>query len=485
MKRFHILLIVVLACSASLSGKTSSRDIHAIEMTLDNGFSVIVDERFELVSIAFRLAGAEEYSNGHSPDYLRQVDSCFASYKNHQLFAFIREVRESYNFAYDTAAKSAFMIELKGSHVTISPEWDLEKEFSGEDERCWNEAIFRRFVTLLDSFYRLSRFHSFFISHSAFYEKAVQSCSDVPQKIKAEWFQDFYGEPLIGVDLVLGLCIGPNNYSVSDARRKKNWNGRKTIIIGTMEESKGIPFFYDDKNHILVHEMAHYYTNPLVEPYCVEMADAMNFIFSEVKEEMARIGYGNAEDVTVEWINELFANCYLERETSGGCIRNVARNVENGYYWMKRAVDFMDNFYADRESFPTIAEFMPQLVEFTKELPAKWAVIQKEFDNRRPYVVEVFPAGNEFEVKTKEIRISFSSPMEVGIYGIFTIPEAEPLPGPVSCGWENDHTFVINFDNTAMTPGATYGFRLPSYTFSSTRYYTMEKDFDFVFKVID
>ncbi|MCL2046989.1 MAG: DUF4932 domain-containing protein [Oscillospiraceae bacterium] len=52
--------------------------------TYINGF---VDERFELISLVFRLAGRSEY-NETSTDYQRRIDSIFNEYRQHPVVTY-------------------------------------------------------------------------------------------------------------------------------------------------------------------------------------------------------------------------------------------------------------------------------------------------------------------------------------------------------------------------------------------------------------
>ena len=44
-----------------------------------------VDERMELTSIVFRVAGIEEFTNDNIPEYAKAIDSWFGKYKSHKL----------------------------------------------------------------------------------------------------------------------------------------------------------------------------------------------------------------------------------------------------------------------------------------------------------------------------------------------------------------------------------------------------------------
>ena len=457
------------------------------ENRLANGVSVIVDERIELVSIAFRLAGAMEYVNDLVPEYMAEIDSCFAPYTDHELLTFIRKAREEYNFAYSIPAKSALMLDLSGGRVRISRNWEIEKEFdSADDLYCWTEDLFREYVDLLDDFYRESGFHEFFLSHKDFYDAAVERNTDIPSRVDMSWFEQFYGEPAVGVDLYMGLCNGNSNYSIFDVMHRKDWDGRLAIVIGATDGGDGIPVMLEQHFIAIIHEIAHYYTNPLTDMYYPQMEDSMKAIFPHIKEAMAGIGYGHVETVAGEWINELFTLAYLKAcFESGRCLfsyqYNVAHDEESGYIWMGRAMGFMENFLADRTLYPTVKEFMPQIVAFTNELPEKWDTIAAEFENRHPYVTDIYPAGGVIPEGVNIVRIRFSEPMLEGIQGLMRIEGYEMLPFDfkASC-WEDERTFVIKLG--PLEPGMTYGVGLNKGMFYDSDLVSFAEDYKIVFK---
>ena len=487
MKLKQSLLTVVCLLSCMVCTAETVFSDSRYENRLGNGVSVIVDERIELVSIAFRLAGAREYVNDRVPEYMAEIDSCFAPYTDHELFTFIRKAREEYNFAYSIPAKSALMLDISGGRVRISRDWEIEREFdSADDLYCWTEDLFREYVDLLDDFYRKSGFHEFFLSHKDFYTTTVERNTDIPSRVDMSWFERFYGEPAVGVDLYMGLCNGNSNYSIFDVMHRKNWDGRLAIVIGTTDGGDGIPVMLEQHFIAIIHEIAHYYTNPLTDMYYPQMEDAMKAIFPYIKDEMAEIGYGHVETVAGEWINELFTLAYLKDcFESGRCLfsyqYNVAYDEESGYIWMGRAMDFMENFHEDRTLYPTVKEFMPQIVAFTNELPEKWDTIAAEFENRHPYVTGIYPAGGVIPEGVDIVRIRFSEPMAEGIQGLMKIEGYEMLPFDFKASyWEDDRTFVIKLG--PLEPGRTYGVGLNKRTFFNSDMVSFAKDYKIIFK---
>ena len=236
----------------------------------------------------------------------------------------------------------------------------------------------------------------------------------------------------------------------------------------------------------IIHEIAHYYTNPLTDMYYPQMEDSMKAIFPHIKEAMAGIGYGHVETVAGEWINELFTLAYLKAcFESGRCLfsyrYNVAHDEESGYIWMGRAMGFMENFLADRTLYPTVKEFMPQIVAFTNELPEKWDTIAAEFENRHPYVTDIYPAGGVIPEGVSIVRIRFSEPMLEGIQGLMRIEGYEMLPFDfkASC-WEDERTFVIKLG--PLEPGMTYGVGLNKGMFYDSDLVSFAEDYKIVFK---
>lgn len=485
LKQSSLAVGCLLSCMVCTAGTVFSDSRY--ENRLANGVSVIVDERIELVSIAFRLAGAMEYVNDLVPEYMAEIDSCFAPYTDHELLTFIRKARKEYNFAYSIPAKSALMLDLSGGRVRISRSWEIEKEFdSADDLYCWTEDLFREYVYLLDDFYRESGFHEFFLSHKDFYDATVERNTDIPSRVDMSWFEQFYGEPAVGVDLYMGLCNGNSNYSIFDVMHRKDWDGRLAIVIGATDGGDGIPVMLEQHFVAIIHEIAHYYTNPLTDMYYHQMEDSMKAIFPHIKEAMAGIGYGHVETVAGEWINELFTLAYLKAcFESGRCLfsyrYNVAHDEESGYIWMGRAMGFMENFLADRTLYPTVKEFMPQIVAFTNELPEKWDTIAAEFENRHPYVTDIYPAGGVIPEGVSIVRIRFSEPMLEGIQGLMRIEGYEMLPFDfkASC-WEDERTFVIKLG--PLEPGMTYGVGLNKGMFYDSDLVSFAEDYKIVFK---
>lgn len=140
----RILFLLLLLCCAG----TAAAQMHAR-----------VDPRFELTSIAFWLAGACEYSQCGVPAYARDIDNHFLKYAEHPLIAFIRQIRIDYGIGYNAVSGTADWLQINDGRVVLDPAYDAA-EVAKTDSR-WTEPVFRRYLKLLDDFYREGDFHAF------------------------------------------------------------------------------------------------------------------------------------------------------------------------------------------------------------------------------------------------------------------------------------------------------------------------------------
>ncbi|MEA5006112.1 MAG: DUF4932 domain-containing protein [Rikenellaceae bacterium] len=93
-----------------------------------------VDERTELLSIIFRIAGAEEYVNNNIPSYAKEIDEYFAPFKDHDAIKFVQKVRAEKSVGYDAVMSLAIALEISDSvrlcknlsPISIDDRWGMD-----------------------------------------------------------------------------------------------------------------------------------------------------------------------------------------------------------------------------------------------------------------------------------------------------------------------------------------------------------------------
>lgn len=435
-------------------------------------FEVKVDERFELTSIVFALAGVPEYCQNAIPLYDQDVLYLDSLYTYTEPINFIRELNQIHHIGYNAVSSTACLLEIKDGVVQLQPQYNLS-DAPKEDPR-WTEELFAQYIEELNVFYKMSNFGQFFEDHRELYELAEQRTEKHIAGIATEWIESFFGQPF-DPNIKIYICLnnGPSNYAMPEG-----------VLLGVMADEEGLPApLLGQTLPVLIHEILHHYTNPLILPYRKEMEDAAGVIYPKIKEAMFKIGYSNAGIVMGEWLNDLFVLMYLKDTGDEWFMLNVFLKMTRGFTWMQRSVDFMDNFYANRDIYPTIEDFMPQLVSFLNFTADNFDFVEREYQNSRPYIVSVYPAPGSDITDVEDVIITFSEPMLVRHWGFNGMPEGTELLWIDECGWDNEYQFRIKLRPNARERGHTYGAKLVPTAFRSAKYFLLdEKCADLIFK---
>ena len=165
-----------------------------------------VDERVELLSIVFRLAGNSEYNMNTLPLYSKEIDSYFASFKDHPAIRMARRLAEKNGIGFD--AVMAMSVSLS-QPPELKP---LVAFTSAIPEERWGNAA-EKFLPLLCAFYHDSKFADFFAQHQAMYRTAEERFTTILHSVDFSWYPQFYGKaPDLKYHVILGLNNGGGNY---------------------------------------------------------------------------------------------------------------------------------------------------------------------------------------------------------------------------------------------------------------------------------
>lgn len=442
-----------------------------------------VNECFELTSIVFRLADAEEYVNNQLSDYTNQIDGYFAKYKNHKLIPYIKGMREKQEIGYDAVSTAASFLEIKNGKVTIRS--DVKTSRIIEIDKRWTEQSFKTFVSLLNDFYQKTKFKNFFAQHTNLYKLAKERMDEQLKNFNIDWFKSIFGEEILSPMVVVSPNNGSNNYAFQIPAPNKI-NG---MVIGCGVDRNGQPAFSPGVMHLIAHEFLHNYTNKRISNYWNMIDSTSQIIYSYVKDEMRKNAYDGAQTTMYEWFTNLIAIMYLqENPVEDFHLGYTVNNYQTrGFIWMDRSITFMEHFRNNRNLFASIDDYMPQIIGFINNTATNFDQVLHEFNNRHPYVIDVFPApGTVINSDIDTITIHFSEPMH-GAHGMKPIEDKNILPIRWSTMpfWKdkNHLIFLIPLDKSKLEKGKTYGFKLNSKFFQSAKTYPMKEDYIYTFKI--
>jgi hypothetical protein len=255
-----------------------------------------VDERTELMSVIFRLAGANEYVTNDLPDYVARIDTFFMPYKNHAVIKQVQQLREIAGVGYDAVMSMAVHLNIENEHITLKnplKENSLEKR--------WDRDSIPSFLSLLNQFYKESNFHQFFEQQKDIREIAERNFAKIVENIDFKWFENFYGErPNGDFHLIISLANGPNNYGASIHYD----NGEEEIyaVIGSWTtDSVGNPVYSPNILSTVIHEFNHSFCNPLINSYAVELLPQAENFFKLEDTKLHQMAYGNATTIYLDF----------------------------------------------------------------------------------------------------------------------------------------------------------------------------------------
>ena len=428
------------------------------------------DERFELTSILFALAGAPEYCMCPIPSYFQDIVDELAPFDRSAPVEYARELHQIHRIGYDAVATTAAMLEIEDGVIRLRPEYDASG-IADLDSR-WNEELLRKYIRMLNEFYVLSNFHTFYEEHRPLYEAAEKRMDRVLEQIDCGRFESLFGVPLDPEEMsvYVSLTNGPSNYSVPGG-----------VLIGMSVDREGVPDTAPGTDFLLVHEMAHHYTNPILDRFEGRMRQAADAIYPHVAEQMACNAYGSAEVMIGEWFNNLCTLLSLWEPDTKEMEEQSDNLVRRGFLWMPRSIACMKEFYARRDRYPRIEDFMPQLIAFLDHTAEHFEEVLLEYEKSLPRIVSVFPAVGSDISGCTEIVITFSETMN-GSYGFSGTGSDDPNVRPLfliddfekAVVWSPDRRqATLKLDPSKARKNTTYGIQLHTRGFQSARHYSL------------
>lgn len=243
-----------------------------------------IDPRIELISAAFRLAGAPEFNAPPTSSYLAALDRLLAPLATHPIAGTIRELRRDNGIAYDAPISFAVNLDLAT--------WTARGRFL---DRRWKGAALDAFAQELRDFAARSRFFSFLEARAA---DAAEVALRVARALEGHdvvgWVTRCYGHPPAPtVVFVPALGIRPMSYQVRGAGAHGEISYQVISPCASGLEMAAVA----------AHELGHALVNPAVERHAPRFARSAAQVFAQVREDLARCGYQSWRQLVCEsWV---------------------------------------------------------------------------------------------------------------------------------------------------------------------------------------
>lgn len=429
-----------------------------------------VDERFELTSIVFRLTGEEIFQHTDPIQYVADIDNYFSKYEDHELVKFIRNhiITSEHNFGFSIVSGLAADVEITPKGIVYTKKWNLAYDPDKNDPQyCLTHEELKEYLRLLNKFYKDTKFHSFYEQHHDFYHVAEMNMQEWVNQIDTAWFSDFFGKPFRMDNIWLVPANGEHNFSIT--RYSADGVQFNNIALGcTATDSIGYPTFDIYDFNVLIHEICHNYTQPILWPFVNEFQSVCDSLFEYeyVKSNLQRWGYGTSSAILVEGLNRLCELYYYKQHNifeKDEMLIRIKREEYTGFIWFAEMFEFAAAFFPNRNAYAHFDDFLPQLKGFLQQVAANMDsyYIPKV---RRPMVISTFPAnGTVVDTTLSEVVIVFSESMFTGLHWTnYPQDSAGVHPLPVdfdNLNWRDERTYVIPLYEP-LKPHTAYGFSL-------------------------
>jgi hypothetical protein len=215
-----------------------------------------VDERYELVSLIFRLAGRASH-NGTDTDYQRGLNDRFDDLRNHPAVDY---TRSRLPFAFDAVLRMAVHLERTEDGFALA---DNISFLIAEDGGIrWTRENAELFVNHLNDFYAESGFAEFFESHIPYYEAhTVRFIEEVYGGVNHEWFRQ-HGKNPDNMRVIITPGCSRNGYGASVFGDTPD----DTVVYAAISVSSN----YRTYHSFIIHEYVHSFANPIAEAWYAE-----------------------------------------------------------------------------------------------------------------------------------------------------------------------------------------------------------------------
>lgn len=241
--------------------------------------SNMVDERFELLSLVFRLAGREEYGDVRT-EYQQTLASQFDKYKEHAAVKYAADLP----LGFDAVFKFSVHIQRDGEQFVFVDDID-----SLVEDGRWTRQSAAEFLKLLNDFYMETEFTAFYQSNVDFYKAETQFFKDIAySEIDHRWFSTY---------------VNPDNlrcvYSPSSSRHNYSATVNNTIVYCAISGG----------GSAIVHEYCHSFANPIANEWYEENPEFKKWCDDTI-DPVKLPSYGNGKTIAGEYVTRAYNTLY-------------------------------------------------------------------------------------------------------------------------------------------------------------------------------
>lgn len=308
---------------------------------------------------------------GAGNEYFRALQAFFAPYKDHRAVSLAEKLTKQ-GFAYD--APPAFIC-----HLSPLPELDLVYEYSSYLVlRAKGRDALEEFRIALAELAAEADFLSFYADWEPYLEETLAPYRvDFRLGLVERWLQDFFGWTPVEFHLIVTPSMFPGGgYGATAIDATGNRIAFQIIReFGTSEGRPEFPTGVSLEN-LTVHELGHAFVNPSLEAY-PKGTKQLRPLLWPVREIMASQAYSSTANFLNEQVIRAMEVLAARDLFAAGVDISILENHERcGFYLTRFVLAQLEYYQANREEYPTFAEFVPYLFDQLERYQAENSSLQ-------------------------------------------------------------------------------------------------------------
>lgn len=319
------------------------------------------DPRIELMSVVQVLAGYFLVTP-YDSRYKQEVEAHFGRHANHRAVTLFKELSEQ-RFNFSTVPD---IILRYTPPPALQPRVPVPSELS---EAAGGPEMLASFVNALRDFAVQSDFKRFYAEHELFYT-ALASRSHGSASAVVAALERYTGSPIRNGRVILAPLLHDGGFAAF--YDMPEGSAEAWALIGPNPPLEGIPWFGDATRleDLIGHEFGHLIVNTLTEAHADAVA-ASEASFPAVRDAMYRNGYSNWKTTVDEHIiHAITSRLAASSRGEAAAEAAVAESVKRGFLYVPALVARLKRYESQRERYPTLASFYPELLEAFAERAA-------------------------------------------------------------------------------------------------------------------
>ena len=277
-------------------------------------YSGFVDERFELISLIFRLAGWWEHGATRTP-YQQELSSRFSEFADHRAVSFARGLQ----LGYDAALNFAVHMERTADGFAL-----ISNRISLYDK--WNRVFAAQFIDLVNEFYIDTNFAAFFRENVPYFlEHSERFESQLYSHLNKDWFYA-YGLSPDAMRVVISPASTNNSYGAYIRSADMSVLALYGALPGaTTYSRRWISFLVREFAHGFTNDIAAelYRTNPEFRQISKDTVDMIRLPF-----------YTTSRTISYEYVARVYTILYMVENGRANLISLLQTEVSQGFIYI-------------------------------------------------------------------------------------------------------------------------------------------------------